>query len=54
VLAGSPKNGVALDPFAGTGTTGEVAEKHGRDSIMIELSKEYVKLMEKKIGRFNK
>jgi len=54
VLAGSPKNGVVLDPFAGTGTTGVVAEKHGRDSIMIELSKEYVKLMEKKIGRFNK
>ena len=54
ILAGCPKNGVVLDPFAGTGTTGIVAEKYSRDSIMIELSKEYVKLMEKKIDRYNK
>jgi DNA modification methylase len=31
-----------LDPFAGAGTTGLVADKHGRAFIGIELSEEYV------------
>jgi len=33
-----------LDPFAGSGTVGEVAEQNGRDAILIELSPAYVTL----------
>lgn len=43
---------VVLDPFAGSGTTLWVAEHYGRDSIGIELSPEYVKLIEKRMDNF--
>jgi len=33
-----------LDPFAGTGTVGQVAERCGRDSVLIELNPVYVGL----------
>ncbi len=49
ILAGSPKNGVVLDPFAGSGTTGGVAEKHGRNSILIELNPEFASLIPQRI-----
>jgi site-specific DNA-methyltransferase (cytosine-N4-specific) len=32
---------VVLDPFAGSGTTALVAEKHGRNWLGIELDSEY-------------
>ena len=51
ILAGSRKGGTVLDPFAGLGTTGIVAENLGRDSIMIELSKDYIKEMKKRIKK---
>lgn len=44
VLAGCPVGGRVLDPFGGSGTTSEVAERLGRDSVLIELSPEYVAL----------
>lgn len=34
--------GVVLDPFAGSGTTGQVALKHGRRAVLIELNAEYI------------
>ena len=37
-----------LDPFGGSGTTGEVAEKHGRNSILIELNPSYVELAKRR------
>jgi DNA modification methylase len=40
---------VVLDPFAGSGTTGLVARNLKRDAILIELNKEYVKIMKKKL-----
>ncbi len=43
---------IVLDPFAGSGTTLWVAEYYGRDSIGIELSPEYVKLIEKRMDNF--
>jgi len=43
------KNEVVLDPFAGCGTTNKVAKELGRKSIAVELSKEYCKLIEKKV-----
>lgn len=44
VLLGSPAGGIVLDPFAGSGTVGMVAEEQGRDSILIELNPEYCKI----------
>jgi DNA modification methylase len=38
IKAGCPVGGTVLDPFAGVGTTGLVADRLGRDAILIELS----------------
>ena len=37
VLAGSRIGGVVLDPFAGTGTVGVVANESGREYVLIDL-----------------
>jgi site-specific DNA-methyltransferase (cytosine-N4-specific) len=50
ILAGSKPGDTVLDPFCGSGTTGVVALRYHRDFIGIELSPEYVKLAEKRIG----
>ena len=50
ILAGAPVGGVVLDPFAGSGTTLMVAEENGRDSIGIELSEEYCKLIRNRLS----
>ena len=44
IKAGCPKGGVVLDPFGGSGTTGVVAEKLGRDYILIELNPNYIEM----------
>lgn len=49
ILAGSPVGGTVLDPFAGSGTTGVVAKRLGRDFIGIELNPEYCQLAEDRI-----
>jgi len=38
ILAGSQKGDTILDPFSGSGTTCEVAEKYGRNCIGIDLN----------------
>lgn len=40
---------VVLDPFAGSGTTGVVALRHGRSFVGIELNPEYVDLARRRI-----
>ncbi|MEM3806149.1 MAG: site-specific DNA-methyltransferase [Desulfurococcus sp.] len=45
IKIGCPINGVVLDPFAGSGTVGEVAFKLRRKAMLIELKKEYVELI---------
>jgi DNA modification methylase len=50
ILAGCPEGGTVLDPFAGSGTTGAVAQLLGRRFIGIELNPEYVKLAERRIA----
>jgi hypothetical protein len=42
ILAGSKKGDTILDPFCGSGTTGEEALKLGRSFIGIELNQKYV------------
>ena len=49
ILAGCPKGGTVLDPFGGSGTTALVADRLGRDAIIIELNKEYAKIAEKRL-----
>ena len=44
VLAGCPKGGTVLDPFGGAGTTGMVADRLGREAILIELNHAYANL----------
>lgn len=43
VLAGCPEDGVILDPFFGTGTTGVVAAEYDRRFIGIDLSEKYLR-----------
>ena len=38
-----------LDPFAGSGTTGLVAQRHGRDSILIEINPEYAEMARRRV-----
>lgn len=50
VLAGAPPGGVVLDPFMGSGTTGVVAKRLGREFIGIEINPDYCEAAEKRIG----
>jgi site-specific DNA-methyltransferase (cytosine-N4-specific) len=50
ILAGSPTGGLVLDPFAGAGTTGLVADRLGRDSILIELNPAYAEMARQRIA----
>ena len=50
ILAGCPLGGTVLDPFGGSGTTGQVAMEEGRKAILCELNPEYVKLIDKRLG----
>ena len=44
ILAGCPVGGVVLDPFGGSGTTGQVALELGRLAVLIEAKAEYCEL----------
>lgn len=44
ILAGCRPGGVVLDPFAGSGTTGMVALRHGRRFVGADLSAKYLDL----------
>jgi DNA modification methylase len=50
ILAGSEPGQLVLDPFSGSGTTGEAALKHGRRYAGIELSPEYMALQRERLG----
>ena len=49
ILAGCPKDGTVLDPFSGAGTSGLVADRLGRNAILIELNPEYAAMAERRI-----
>jgi DNA modification methylase len=51
ILAGCPKGGIVLDPFGGSGTTGEVAEKYNRKWVLIELNKDYKQLAQRRTAQ---
>ena len=41
--------GIIIDIFAGSGTVGVVAEKHGRSSILIDIKKDYCEMAFKRL-----
>ena len=51
IKAGCPKGGTVLDPFAGAGTTGLVADRLQRNALLIELNPEYVTMARARIAR---
>jgi len=48
VLASSPKDGVVMDVFAGSGTTGAAALKHGRSFILGDISASSIAVMKER------
>jgi len=49
ILAGAPAGGIVLDPFFGSGTTGQVAQALGRQFIGIELNEAYKPLQDERL-----
>lgn len=49
ILAGAPAGGVVLDPFFGSGTTGQVAQDLGRHFIGCELNPDYQPLQAERL-----
>lgn len=50
VLAGCPEGGIVLDPFMGSGTTGLVALRNGRDFCGIDINDEYCRMANNRIN----
>ena len=48
-----PTGGTVLDPFGGSGTTVVAALLEKRKGIMIERDPEYVKIAQKRLGRWS-
>lgn len=48
ILAGTKPGDTVLDPFGGSGTTGQVALELGRSAILIELNPAYIPLIEQR------
>jgi DNA modification methylase len=49
VLAGSGQGDLVLDPFTGSGTTGLVSLRHGRDFVGVELNPDYAQMARDRI-----
>lgn len=50
----TPKGGLILDPFAGTGTTGEAAWREGFSAILMECDEEYQGFIRQRLELANK
>lgn len=48
IMGGSRKDSIVIDPFFGSGTTGRVATKLGRNYIGIELNPEYISISKRR------
>lgn len=50
ILSGCPENGVVLDPFAGSGTSGLVAQKYNRRAILCDSNPDYIEIQRKRLN----
>lgn len=50
ILAGCPEGGTVLDPFAGSGTTGAVCKRLGRNFVGVEINPEYEQMARERIA----
>lgn len=50
ILAASKEGDVVLDPFCGSGTTGVVAIRNGRNFIGIDSAQEYIEISKRRIA----
>lgn len=50
LLYACPTGGRVLDPFAGSGTVGVAAQRHGMDSVMVEGRPEFVALIGRRLS----
>jgi DNA modification methylase len=48
IMAGTKPGDVVIDPFGGSGTTGQVALELGRKAILIELNPDYAKIIDQR------
>lgn len=48
----TPVDGVVLDPFAGTGATGEACELEGFNSVLIEKEPDHIKLIDVRMAKY--
>lgn len=48
ILSSSRQGDLVLDPFAGSGTVGEVCQKYNRDCLLFEINPEYETLIKKR------
>ncbi len=51
IKACCPENGLVLDPFFGSGTTGVVSKKLNRNYLGIELNPEYIEIAKNRINK---
>lgn len=54
ILSWSNEGDTILDPMAGSGTTLKMAKKNNRNYIGIEISQEYIEIIEKRLEGVNK
>ena len=50
----TPKDGLVLDPFAGTGTTGEACILENKEYYLIEREKNYIKDINKRLSKYGR
>lgn len=50
IICSTKPGELVLDPFGGAGTTGLVADRHGRDAVLIELNPEYAAMAQHRIA----
>ena len=51
VLSSSPKNGLVLDPFMGSGTTAISCIRNNRNYVGFELNPTYCEMIERRIQK---
>ncbi len=50
IASSCPMGGLVLDPFGGAGTTGLVADRMGRNAVLVELNPEYAEMAHRRVA----